>query len=193
MGGKPEIYVSTDIEADGPIPGPHSMLSFASVALDRSGTELGSFSANLKTLPGAEGDPKTMAWWQTQPAAWEACRKEPRDPAEAMPAYVDWVEALPGKPVFVAFPLLFDMMFVYWYLIRFVGRSPFSHSGIDIKTLAYVGMGGNYYRSATKRNMPRHWLPPRTRHTHVALDDAREQGELFINILNALPQASAPR
>jgi hypothetical protein len=27
-----EIYVSTDIEADGPIPGPHSMLSFASVA-----------------------------------------------------------------------------------------------------------------------------------------------------------------
>lgn len=27
-----EIYVSTDIEADGPIPGPHSMLSFASAA-----------------------------------------------------------------------------------------------------------------------------------------------------------------
>jgi hypothetical protein len=25
-----EIYVSTDVEADGPIPGPHSMLSFAS-------------------------------------------------------------------------------------------------------------------------------------------------------------------
>ncbi|MFP4592985.1 MAG: exonuclease, partial [Ralstonia sp.] len=24
---RPEIYVSTDIEADGPIPGPHSMLS----------------------------------------------------------------------------------------------------------------------------------------------------------------------
>ena len=29
---KDEIYVSTDIEADGPIPGPHSMLSFASAA-----------------------------------------------------------------------------------------------------------------------------------------------------------------
>jgi hypothetical protein len=27
-----EIYVSTDIEADGPIPGPNSMLSFASAA-----------------------------------------------------------------------------------------------------------------------------------------------------------------
>lgn len=26
-----EIYISTDVEADGPIPGPHSMLSFACV------------------------------------------------------------------------------------------------------------------------------------------------------------------
>ena len=25
--GKPEIYVSTDVETDGPIPGPHSVLS----------------------------------------------------------------------------------------------------------------------------------------------------------------------
>jgi hypothetical protein len=28
---KPETYVSTDVETDGPIPGPNSMLSFASV------------------------------------------------------------------------------------------------------------------------------------------------------------------
>jgi hypothetical protein len=27
-----EIYISTDIEADGPIPGPNSMLSFGSAA-----------------------------------------------------------------------------------------------------------------------------------------------------------------
>ena len=30
-----EIYVSTDIEADGPIPGPNSMLSFGSAAYTR--------------------------------------------------------------------------------------------------------------------------------------------------------------
>ena len=29
-----EIYVSTDIEADGPIPGRYSLLSFASAAFD---------------------------------------------------------------------------------------------------------------------------------------------------------------
>ena len=67
-----EIYVSTDVETDGPIPGPHSMLSFASVAYMADKTLVGTFSVNLETLPEATGDPKTMAWWKTQPQAWEA-------------------------------------------------------------------------------------------------------------------------
>lgn len=64
-----EIYVSTDIEADGPIPGPHSMLSFASAAYLADKTLLGTFSRNLATLPGACAHPDTEAWWKTQPAA----------------------------------------------------------------------------------------------------------------------------
>ena len=45
-----------------------------------------------------------------------------------MLAYVEWIKSLKGKPVFVAYPAGFDFLFVYWYLIRFVGESPFSHS-----------------------------------------------------------------
>ncbi len=101
---QPEIYVSTDIEADGPIPGPHSMLSFASAAYSADGKQLGTFSANLTALPGAQGDDKTMAWWQTQPEAWAACRKDTREPAEVLPEYVSWLKRLPGKPVFVGYP-----------------------------------------------------------------------------------------
>ena len=71
-----EVYVSTDIEADGPIPGPHSMLSFGSVAFADDGAELGTFSRNLITLPGASGAPDTMAWWATQKEAWSACRAD---------------------------------------------------------------------------------------------------------------------
>jgi hypothetical protein len=56
-----EVYVSTDVEADGPIPGPHSLLSFASAAFLPDKTLVGTYSANLVTLPGAQGDPKTMA------------------------------------------------------------------------------------------------------------------------------------
>jgi hypothetical protein len=41
------------------------------------------------------------------------------------------------------------------------------------------------YRDATKRNMPKRWFD-RVSHTHVALDDAIEQGALFCNMLNEL-------
>lgn len=177
-----EIYLSTDIETDGPIPGANSMLSLGSVAFDAAGSEIAAFAINLETLPGASADPKTMAWWQTEPAAWQAARTDPVEAGAAMKRYLDWVEPLPGKPVFVAYPLLFDMMFVYWYLIRFCGRSPFSHSGIDIKTMAYAAMGSENYRAVGKKHMPKHWLPPAAPHTHVAVEDAREQGKLFFNI-----------
>src|SRR5437660_56060 len=172
----PEIYVSTDVEADGPIPGPHSMLSFASAAYRADKTLVATFAANLATLPGAAGDPKTMAWWQTQPEAWDACRKDLREPAEAMRAYLAWVKALPGKPVFVGYPAAYDFLFVYWYLIRFAGESPFSHSALDIKTFA-MALLGKEYREATKRNMPRAWFGD-VPHTHVALHDAIGQGIL---------------
>src|SRR6185312_5443802 len=96
-----EIYVSTDCETDGPIPGPNSMLSFASAAFTADKKQVGTFSANLDLLPGATGDPKTMEFWRTQPPAWEACRKDSRPPEQVMPEYVRWLKGLPGKPVFV--------------------------------------------------------------------------------------------
>lgn len=176
-----EIYVSTDIEADGPIPGPHSMLSFASAAFQADKTMIGTFSRNLETLEGASADAKTAAWWKTQPEAWAACRTDLVTPERAMRDYVGWLCALPGKPVFVGYPAAYDFMFVYWYLLRFAGESPFSHSALDIKTFAMCLLGRGY-RDSSKRSMPRHWFEP-TPHTHVALDDAIEQGQLFCNML----------
>ena len=176
-----EIYVSTDVETDGPIPGPHSMLSFGSAAYSADKTLVSTFTANLETLPGASGHPKTMAWWKTQQAAWEACRREPQPPELAMKRYVSWLKGLPGRPVFVAYPAGFDFTFVYWYLIRFTGESPFSHSALDIKTYA-MAMLKKEYRDSTKRNMPKRWFDELP-HTHCALDDAIEQGALFCNML----------
>ncbi len=179
-----EIYVSVDIEADGPIPGPNSMLSIGAAAFKDDKTLVSTFSANLELLPGAIGDPKTMEWWKSQPEAWEATRKDTRDPAVAMVDFVAWVNGLPGKPVFVGYPVAYDFMFVYWYMIRFTGGSPFSHSALDIKTLAMAALGTSY-RDSTKRNMPRAWfgqLP----HNHVAVDDAIGQGVLFCNALDTV-------
>jgi len=176
-----EIYISTDVETDGPIPGPHSMLSLGSAAYTADKTLVSTFSANFEALPDAKGHPDTMAWWATQPEAWAACRRDLQAPEPAMRAYVAWVRSLAGKPVFVAYPAGFDFLFVYWYLMRFAGESPFSHSALDVKTFAMATLGIGY-REATKRNMPKRWFD-RLPHSHVALDDAIEQGALFCNML----------
>ncbi|MBO9689721.1 MAG: exonuclease [Mitsuaria chitosanitabida] len=178
-----EIYISTDVETDGPIPGPHSMLSLGAAAYTADKRLLSTFSANLETLEGASPHPKTAAWWATQPEAWAACRSDLESPEAAMRRYVAWIATLPGKPVFVGYPAGFDFLFVYWYLIRFTGDSPFSFSALDIKSYAMAVLKTEF-RASTKRNMPKSWFDPLP-HTHVAVDDAVEQGALFCNMLRA--------
>lgn len=176
-----ELYVSTDIEADGPIPGPYSMLSFASAALTADKIVVGTFAANLETLPGATSHPDTMRFWAQHPAAYAATRVDLQTPEVAMQRYVAWLKQLPGTPVFVAYPATYDFMFVYWYLLRFAGESPFAHHGLDIRTFAMATLGTGYKQSG-KNAMPAHWFEALP-HTHNALDDAIEQGMLFCNML----------
>ena len=182
-----ECYISIDIEVDGPAPGLNSMLSLGAAAFTGEGALADTFSANLNALPEAREDPKTMQWWATQPDAWTVCRTQTQDPRQAIRSFDIWVQIQArtvGTPVMVAYPAAFDTMWVQWYLYCFVGDSPFRRRAIDIKTLAMVAMGKGY-RSAAKANMPRHWHAV-GRHTHVAVDDAIEQGELFMNIVREL-------
>jgi hypothetical protein len=157
------------------------MLSFASAAFTEQGELVSSFTANLEPLGGASGHPATMAWWKKNKEAWDQTRTDLQDPVDAMGAYHAWLKSLPGKPVFVGYPAAYDFLFVYWYLMNFVGDSPFSHSALDIKTYA-MAMLGVPYREATKRNMPKRWFSE-SPHTHVSLDDAIEQGRLFCKML----------
>ena len=187
-----EIYVSVDIEADGRIPGDNSMLSFGAVAYDASGLEIDFYYATLDTLEGATSDPDTMAWWGRQdPTVWEAAREGARPASIVMPEFNGWVDKLPGKPVFVGFPATFDFLFVYWYLIKFAGRSPFGFSALDIKSLA-MGELGTAFRKTVKRRMPRRWFVGAPKHTHHALDDARGQGILLSHILKDIHKRHNP-
>ena len=99
-----------------------------------------------------------------------------------MAGYVKWLEELPGDPVFVGYPATFDFMFVYWYLITFAGHSPFSFSALDIKTYAMATLKTEF-RKTTKKKMPKSWFTKKLKHSHVALEDAIEQGHLFCSIL----------
>ncbi len=146
-----EIYVSTDIETDGPVAGKHSMLSIGSAAYLADKELLGTFSANLETLPASAPDPKTAAWWATQPDAWSACRQNLEAPAVALRRYVAWLKAFGGRPVFVGYPAAFDFSFVYWYLTEFAGENPFGYSAIDIKPTQWRCCANHIERAASSR------------------------------------------
>ena len=182
-----ECYVSVDIEADGPIPGVHSMLSVGAAALTSDGDVVDTFTVNIEPLPEASEDVRTMRWWAAHADAYAATQTDQRPPADAMGAFSGWLEdqhRSVGAPVMVAWPLAFDGMWMQWYLHRFTGESPFRRRAIDVRTLAMVSTGAGYARSGKPElGWKQH---KRAAHTHVALDDALEQAALFIHIVRSL-------
>jgi len=188
--GNHEIYFSVDIEADGPCPGMNSMLSLGCAAFAHDGTRLDTFSANLAPLPESKPHPVTESWWAAQPPeVFDACRLEPEPPGEVMRRFAEWVvETCAGAlPVFVAWPVAFDFPFIDHYLRRFTGTNPFGYKALDVQSLAMGALGEARYRRIVKSRLPPNWLPA-CPHTHVALDDAIEQGELFMNVYRFVVQ-----
>jgi hypothetical protein len=116
----------------------------------------------------------------------EALKARGRLPEDAMTEAAHWVraEARGHRPVFVGFPAAYDWLFLYWYFVRF-GRlgSPFDFSSVlDMKTMFHQ-KAGVVLSSAGKDDLPAEIRPQRP-HTHNALDDALEQGELFVRLHN---------
>ena len=112
---------------------------------------------------------------------------DPEAPKSAMQRFHDWLErqhAAVGLPVMVGYPVAYDAMWVQWYLHRFADEDPFRRRAIDVKTLLMVARDAGY-RPTMRTNLPKHWLP-KAKHTHVAVDDAIEQGELFMNVVREL-------
>jgi hypothetical protein len=172
----------TDIEADGKCPGLSSMLSFATAAFDIEKNLIGTFEANLELLEGAEPHPSTTEFWNDFPEEYKKTRVNVRDPLTAMTEYKVWLDTLPGKPIFVGYPAAYDFKWIDYYTVKFLGDNPFSFSRcVDVKSYAWALMG-KHFQSCSKRSMPKHWFDDLP-HTHVAIDDAIEQGAMFINMV----------
>ena len=185
---KVDVYFSADIETDGPIPGPYSILSFALVF---AGTYDGenfsrpkdfsqTFYRELKPI-SEEFQPEALAVNGLDRTRLSQHGMHPR---QAMEEAFAWVLSIAGNgdPVLAAYPLSFDWTWLYWYFVRFSKNgSPFGHSKcFDIKTALSVKTGFPISGSGRSK-VPQHLLP-QSQHTHHALDDAIEQAEIFANI-----------
>ena len=183
-----EVFISGDVETDGPAPGINSMLSAGLVAFTLRKGILSEWEGNFMPLRDAVQDIKTMRnFWDKEPEAWAACRTNPQPAEVLMPSMKAWVDHTKsfhpkGKmPVFCAYPAGFDFTFIYWYSIKFLGESPFGFQAMDMKTYMQASRRVPF-RQATKKHMPKRWFDG-NKHPHIALDDAREQAHLCIAMM----------
>ena len=206
-----EIYISVDIEATGPIPGPFSMSSlgaFYAGGLNKDGTyyvcdhetsenvfysELAPISdkfipeaINVGLLEGFD----TSVPDPTGERHFQWMKEHGENPEKSMNDFARWVETIKestgARPVFMAYPASFDWTFVYWYMTNFEIKSPFGFSNVlDLKTVFSTKKGKGLTKSV-KRNMPKH-LFPQLPHTHRADEDAVEQGIMAMNLLQWEP------
>lgn len=192
-----ETYFSVDVEADGPIPGPYSMSSVG-LSLAAARTADGQFIDLRDQEEGLYLELQPISDDFVAEAAAVAgldrgrLQREGLPPADAMAALDHWVaqHAKGSRPVFCAWPLAFDWMWVYWYLRNFHGSSPFGHSSaLDMKTW-FAARDERAIRRVGKRALPAE-VKSRRKHTHNALDDAREQADILVNLLTWYPGGPA--
>ena len=176
---KTEIYISSDIEATGPIPGEYSMYELGASVV---GKESENFFAEIDLL----NDNYVLDALGSCGRTIEELKNRANtiQPQTAMVNFAEWIKKVSekGRPVFVAFNATFDWMFVHWYFHKFLQYSPFGISGLDIKAY-YMGMTKCSWAKTSKKNIPSRFLSLRS-HTHNAVDDAIEQAEVFQKILN---------
>lgn len=185
---KTDAYFSADVETDGAIPGPFSMLSFAIVYA-------GHFDGTVFQRPESytqtcytemcpisnEFDTEAM---EVNGLDRNRLINEGVKPVDAMTEAAKWVRKIAGSavPILVAYPLSFNWLWLYWYFVRFSREgSPFSYSGCyDVKTAFAVKSGRPVTQSGRSSLCTE--LQSKRVHTHHALDDAKEQAEIFANI-----------
>lgn len=159
-------YFSIDVEADGPIPGDYSMVTFGAVLI--AGDLTTTFYGKLKPIsdiwvPDAL---KVSGFSRAKTLTFN-------DPAEVMLEFETWVLANSTKRAFFFSDNNgFDWSFINWYFHHFIGRNPFGHSSTNI---------GSLYKGAT-RNMRANFKHLRkTKHSHNAVDDAKGNAEALIS------------
>lgn len=161
-------FVMVDIEADGPIPGDYSMISFGAVivepALNRT------FYGRLR--------PISEKWMPEALAVSGHTREETLQfPAAAlvMPEFRDWLRLnVKAQPRFISDNNGFDWQFINWYFHHFLGANPFGFSSANL---------GSFYKGVVRDFFQNFKHLRQTRHTHHPVDDAKGNAEAFLAIL----------
>lgn len=195
---KPELFCSIDVEADGPGPICNNMLSFAVAGLTEDKRLISVFARNLALRPECEPDAETIAWWNSTPgnaSAYARTRESVVSPEQAMLELIEWISTMKARfdVTPLAWPAGYDYVWISSYATAFGPRTktaggtvfskpPMGIACLDGKSFALGREPQSRYRELSKRTYPKQWFDDFV-HTHVAEDDAIEQGCLLVNAL----------
>jgi DNA polymerase III epsilon subunit-like protein len=157
--------IVVDVEADGPLPGKHSMVCFGAVVVDKAG--------KLDKTFYAETRPISTEWVPEALAVSGFSREEHEnfgEPLIAMENFRDWINGQ-GKCIFISDNLAFDWQWINYYFHMFLGGNPFGFSGQRIGDKFQGFFNDPYYKWKRHR---------KTRHSHNPVDDAKGNAEALL-------------
>lgn len=166
---KPENkFVVIDVEADGPIPGVYSMVSFGAVIVEEG----------LKRTFYGKVKPISDTWVPDALAVSGFTREEHLTfdtPEEVMKNFTMWLkDNITGKPMFISDNIAFDWQWINYYFHYYIKSNPFGHSGRRIGDL-YCGLVKNIRANNDWKRKYR-----KTKHTHNPVDDAMGNAEALL-------------
>jgi DNA polymerase III epsilon subunit-like protein len=160
-------YVMVDIEADGPIPGDYSMISFGAVIVE-SGLE--------RTFYGCLR-PISEKWVPEALSVSGFTREETlafAEPPVVMQEFSDWLQQnTHGRLLFISDNNGFDWQFINWYFHHFLGGNPFGHSSTNL---------GSLYKGMVKDMNFNFKHLRKTEHTHHPVDDVKGNAEALLHM-----------
>jgi len=169
----PLTFISVDVETAGPSPSEYSLLTIGACVVDKPQS---TFYVELKPVNN-NAVPEALA---ISRLSLSRLAERGLEPGEAMARFESWLKAEvpPGNlPLMVAFNAPFDWMFVSDYFHRYLGRNPFGHTALDIKSF-YMGFAHVEWQETTMKHVKPRYLGDR-QFTHHALRDALDQAEIF--------------
>ena len=156
-----------DVEADGPIPGDYSMISFGAVVVEPG---LGrTFYGQLRPISD-RFVPEALA--VSGFSRNETLRFA--EPAAVMEQFVRWLRGLGAdRLMFISDNNGFDWQFINWYFHHFAGDNPFGHSSTNL---------GSLYKGLVKDAFQNFKHLRKTPHTHNPVDDAMGNVEALLTM-----------
>ena len=160
-----------DVEADGPIPGDYSMISFGAVVVEDS----------LDRTFYGQLCPISDQFIEDALAVSGFSREETLafpEPKSVMESFRDWLkEVSSDRILFVSDNNGFDWQFVNWYFHHFTGSNPFGFSSTNLGSL-YKGLVSDTFKNFKHLR--------KTRHTHHPVDDAKGNAEALLHMKTEL-------